>query len=113
MEKTPKEAAQLEKWLNEEGYEKYSGCLTSTEDYAYFKAFRDKEDEEKVLYQISYRFWDWRKYPQGENIGIDIIIIMSNDGRADLTISYPRLCIEDVERTARDFYEFCKQHNID
>ena len=72
MEKTPKEAAQLEKWLNEEGYEKYSGCLTSTEDYAYFKAFRDKEDEEKVLYQISYRFWDLAYSVLGSGTGESI-----------------------------------------
>lgn len=111
MEKTPKEAEQLEKWLTEKGYKKYSSCLTSTEDYAYFKAVRDEDNE--VLYQIAYRFWDWRKYPQGKNIGVDITIIVSCEGRSDLTISYPRLCIEDVERIAKDFYEFCKQHQID
>lgn len=113
MEKTPEEAKQLETWLCEEGYKKYTSCLTSTEDYAYFKSVKDESDEEKVLYQIAYRFWDWRKYPRGKNIGVDIIIIVSCDGRADLVISYPRLCIEDVDRTAKDFYEFCKSHNID
>lgn len=113
MEKTPQEAQELENTLKKAGYKKYTSCLTSSEDYAYFKTIKDERDEEKVLYQIAYRFWDWRKYPQGKNIGVDIVMIVSCEGRADLEISYPRLTIEKVEKTAQDFYEFCKQHNID
>lgn len=110
MEKTPKECEQLERWLKEEGYKKYDSCLTSSEDYAYFKAFGKRDG--RCDYQIAYRFWDWRKYPKGENIGIDIVVIVSNEGRTDLAISYPNLCIEDVERLAKDFYKFCVEHQI-
>lgn len=109
MEKTQKECEQLERWLKEEGYKKYNSCLSSSEDWGWFKSFKDGE---KLLYLIEYRFWDWRKYPKGKNIGIDIIILTHVDGRADLVISYPNLSIEDVERVAKDFYHFCTEHQI-
>lgn len=113
MEKTPKEVQKLEKTLEKAGYKKYSPHLTSSESYNYFKAIRDEKDEDEVLCHIIYRFWDWRKYHPGKNIDVDILVIVSCDGRADLEISYPRLSIEYVEKTAKDFYEFCKQHKID
>lgn len=106
-----KECEDLEKQLTERGYKKYTVALTSSEDYAYFKSFKEGEE---TLYQISYRFWDWRKYPgQEDRIGVDIVIIVSNRGRTDMIISYPELNFDEVEGIAKEFYELCKRHNLD
>lgn len=110
MELLPNSCEDLEKQLTEKGYKKYTTCLTSNEDYAYFKSVKE---EDKLLYQIAYRFWDWRKYPDQNRIGVDILIIVSNNGRTDMIISYPDLGIDGLEKVAHEFYELCKKHNLD
>lgn len=94
------------------GYKRYDSCLSSSEDYAYFKGF-ERDEENKPSYQIAYRVWDWTKYPQGRDYGVDILIMVSNEGRTDMVVSYPDLSIEDVERIGREFYEFCLRNKLD
>lgn len=106
---TNEEALQLKKWLFEEGYGKCTQSLTTNEHYGYFKSFTDDNDE--LLYQIEYRFWDWNRYRGGEGFGVDIIIITNGEHRADLEFS-PVRNIDDTERIAKEFYEFCKQRGL-
>ena len=111
--RTREQAARLEEKLAKAGYKKYNSCLTSSEDYAYFKAIGKDDDSGECDYQIAFRFWDWEKYPRGEGMGVDVAILVSNNGRTDLLISYPSLDIGYIEGVAKEFYEFCKKHNLD
>ena len=62
---TAKELQTIENELQKRGYKKYTTGLTSTESYAWFKAFdKEKDDDDYVIsgYQIAFRVWDSRKY---------------------------------------------------
>ena len=62
---TAKELQTIENELQKRGYKKWTTGLTSTETYAWFKAFdKEKDDDDYVIsgYQIAFRVWDSRKY---------------------------------------------------
>ena len=113
MTLTPEQCCQYEKWLTEEGYKKYTSCLVSTEDYAYFKAYNHDDESGHSDYQIAYRFYDWTSYPAGKDLSCVVSIITGLVHRLQLDIDPEDICIEDVERIAKDFWEFCKQHNME
>lgn len=112
---TTKEAKDLESLLASKGYKYSDKCLTSSEDYAYFKSFDityDEDGDRNVGYQVAFRFWDWRKYKQTVlfEFSVDIAVLASQEHRSDLILSQERYDIDNIEQIAEGFYEFCKKY---
>lgn len=112
---------QLEKFeieLIEKGYRKYHGHYKN-EDYAYWKSFDVKWDEDgdrKVGYQIALMIYDFGKYPQNISefpINISFEFLLGNSekfSRVDLSISDENLTVEKFEEICEEFYNtICKQ----
>ncbi len=107
MKKTDAEA--FAKKLIKRGYRKWDNSKYGQEDYDVSLAIRNEEDT--ILYQIIYRFWDWTKYPRAEReFSIDLVLMPCFDGRADLLLSNCEsknyLDIEWTEKFAKDYYDF-------
>ena len=108
---TYQEITAFEQKLLARGYKHWDSALYGTEDYDVSKLFRDGDTH---LYQIIFKFWDWRKYNTGgyhEECAVDAVIMPCFDGRADLELCSigqkdKVLDIEWVENVAKDFYEF-------
>lgn len=112
---TTKEAKDLESLLESKGYKYSDKCLTSSEDYAYFKSFDityDEDGDRNVGYQVAFRFWDWRKYMKTglHDFGVDIAVLVSQEHRSDLVLAQEKYDIDKIEQIAEGFYEFCKKY---
>jgi hypothetical protein len=104
-----------DKWLEEKetfykesGYRKYNQNLKG-EDFAYWKVFKDEEEE---VYQIGILVFDFRKYPQldpqAERIGLQYECMLINvDYRIDLIVCKD-MFLTEFEIMAKDFYEIMK-----
>lgn len=109
MKKTDAEA--FAEKLIKRGYRKWTQAKYGNEDYDVSLAVRNEEDT--ILYQIIYRFWDWTKYPKvTDEFSIDIVIMpcLHIYGRADLILSNVEsknyLDVEWTEKFAKEYYEF-------
>lgn len=63
---TAEQLKTIEAELQKRGYKKWTTALTSSEDWAWFKTFGKKQDENGEVthgYQITFRVWDGSKYP--------------------------------------------------
>ena len=107
MKKT--DAEDFGKKLIERGYSRWTQAKYGDENYDVSLAIRDEEDT--ILYQIIYRFWDWTKYPRAEReFSIDLVVMPCFDGRADLILSNCKdknyLDVEWTEKFAKEYYGF-------
>ena len=63
---TAEQLKTIEAELQKRGYKKWTTALTSSEDWAWFKTFGKKQDEDGEVtygYQIAFRVWDDSEYP--------------------------------------------------
>jgi hypothetical protein len=111
MKKTDAEA--FAKKLIKRGYRKWIQAKYGSEDYDVSLAIRNEEDT--ILYQIIYRFWDWTEYQlpkDQEEFSIDLVIMpcLHTYGRADLILSNAEsknyLDVKWTEKFAKEYYEF-------
>lgn len=109
MKKTDAEA--FAKELIKRGYHKWTQAKYGSEDYDVSLTVRNEEDT--ILYQIIYRFWDWTQYPIAtDEFSVDVVIMpcLHIYGRADLKLynvkSNNYLDVEWTEKFAKEYYEF-------
>lgn len=99
----------FEEKLIEHGYKKITvGKATSTDEYEYYKAFYDYDDELK--YQIFFEIWNFEKYQPNAGYGVSVTIIPDSVrnyvGRRDLKLSTDYcLYVKTVEKVASAFYD--------
>lgn len=115
---TEKELQTLESELQKRGYRKYTTALTSTESYAWFKAFdKEKNKDGEVIngYQIAFRVWDWRPYQHRDKnmspYGFDFWTSpLGTDFRTDFTSNWEPICdIDTFERMAAEFNQLVRK----
>lgn len=113
---TEKELQTLESELQKRGYRKYTTALTSTESYAWFKAFdKEKNKDGEVIngYQIAFRVWDFRKYRDRDAppYGFDFwTSALGTDSRMDFTSNWEPICdIDTFERMAEEFNQMVRE----
>lgn len=107
---TDKELKAIESELQRRGYRKYTTALTSTESYAWFKAFgKEKNEDGHVIsgYQVAFRVWDFRKYVDrnAPPYGFDFWTSpLGTDFRMDFTANWePIADIDTFERMGAEF----------
>ena len=110
-----KEIREFEGRLESYGYRKITSCKAKDrDDFEWYKAFysgeKDENDEDILLYQVFFEFWNFMKYGGG-HWGISVTVlpesVRNNAGRRDLELSVDWLTdIDKVEEVAKGFYEF-------
>lgn len=113
---TAKELQTIENELQKRGYKKYTTGLTSTESYAWFKAFdKEKDDDDYVIsgYQIAFRVWDSCKYVDrnASPYGFDVWTSpLGSAFRTDFTSNWEPICdIDTFERMAAEFNQMVRK----
>lgn len=108
---TEKELKALEEELASSGYKKYTTCLSDRESWGWFKSFKR---DDKPLFMIEFRIWDFRKYPQcPDPFSYDVLIINDvSDTRMDLNITFPKFNIETIEKIAWDLNKMLNPYII-
>lgn len=110
---TLKEWKAIEDTLIRRGYKKWCCYLYGKEDFDVSILVRD-EDEDKDLYQLIFRFWNFEKYKEGAGCSVDFVVMPCIDGRMDAICSSMAndldTNIEFAEKFARDYYEFVIKH---
>ena len=93
--------------LKKIGYKKYVQNHKS-EDFAYWKTFKNGEDE---IYQIGILFYDFRKYADHDTvanrIGIMYECMLLGEGRIDMSVS-KNIGLEEFENMAQMLYRTFK-----
>lgn len=109
---TSEQFIELKNALGEEGY-RYTNCTFTNEDHSYYKAFgkyTNPWEEGRNCYQIYFRVWDFRQFPQAKDspYGVDVKISVSRvcDEIVDLEIPYEGQPISYFENKAESFYEW-------
>jgi hypothetical protein len=113
-------AAQLktiEAELQKRGYKKWTTALTSSEDWAWFKTFGKKQDEDGEVtygYQIAFRVWDFTRYLDrgAPPYGFDFwASALGTDSRMDFTSNWEPVCdIATFERMAEEFHQLTRKY---
>ena len=113
---TANELKAIETELHKRGYKKWTTGLTSTETYAWFKAFdKEKDDDDYVSsgYQIAFRVWDFRKYVDrnAPTYGFDFWTSpLGSAFRTDVTSNWEPICdIDTFERMAAEFNQMVRK----
>ena len=113
---TYNEIVKFETLLEERGYRKiYQAKSELTDDYEWYKAFRDKE--QTLLYQIFFCFWDFEQYQKDAGWSVSVNVMpescINNVGRRDLSLSVDwSTDLEKVEKAAELFYETIKKIDV-
>lgn len=104
--------------LERRGYKKYLNGHAN-ENYGWFKSpIPRKHDWNNSPYQIEFAVWDYKDYKKSRNddrfpdYGITVAILVSTDkiDRIDMELSYENQSIDDIERIAASFYEWCENN---
>ena len=104
--------------LQKRGYKKYHNGHAN-EDYGWFKSpIPCKSEWNNSPYQIEFAVWDYTDYKKSRNddrfpdYGITVAILVSTDkiDRIDIEVSYENQSINDIERIAASFYEWCENN---
>ena len=115
---TEKELKKIEAELQKRGYKKWTTALTSSEDWAWFKTFGKKQDEDGEVtygYQIAFRVWDGSKYPgcpKEHPYGFDFwTSALGADSRMNFESNWEPICdIATFERMAEDFHQLTRKY---
>ena len=108
-----KQLQKFEKALAKRGYKRITSAKAEqSDDYEYYKAFKDEEGELK--YQIFFEFWDWEQFRIGDGYSVSVTIIpestKNNVGRRDLKLSVDWATnIVRVEICGEEFYNFIRR----
>jgi hypothetical protein len=106
---TTQEYQAYEQSLIKRGYKKqtYSYCY---EDYSYYKAFREDEEQDRPSYQVIVRVYDMNKYGEDR---IDLMFVADvsrhTDESLEFTLNHTSIPIQEFEKKAKAFYEFVKK----
>ena len=98
---------QIELQLERRGYKRYTKNLIGSEDYAYMRTVRNSDGELKYI--ISHGFYDWEDDEGSlENYGYTPTIVLGAAGsdRIDVTLTQPKLSVEECEEIAEKLAEF-------
>lgn len=104
--------------LEKRGYKKYLNGH-SNESYGWFKSPIPRKSEwNNSPYQIEFAVWDYTDYKRLMNVddcpdyGLSVVVLVSTEkiDRADMELSYKNQSIDDVERIAASFYEWCENN---
>ncbi len=115
---TAEQLKTIEAELQKRGYKKWTTALTSSEDWAWFKTFGKKQDEDGEVtygYQIAFRVWDFSRYMyRDKNIqpyGLDFwTSALGTDSRMDFTSNWEPICdIDSFERMAAEFHTLTRK----
>lgn len=116
MTMTKEQYNTLEAELEKRGYKKYHNGH-SNESYGWFKSpIPRKDDWTNSPYQIEFCVWDYLDLKKCRNIegcpdyGVSVAILVSTDkiDRADLELLYENQAIDEIEKIAASFYEWCE-----
>lgn len=106
-------AAELER----RGYRKYNNRHSNEADYRWFKSpIPCKNECEDPPYQIEFSVWEYTNYKRLMNVDdcpdymLNVAILVSTDkiDRIDMEISYKNQSIDEIEKMAASFYEWCE-----
>ena len=103
--------------LQKRGYKKYHNGH-SNESYGWFKSPIPRSDWNNSPYQIEFAVWDYTDYKKSRNddsfpdYGVTVAILVSTDkiDRIDMELSYKNQPIDDIEKIASSFYEWCENN---
>ena len=104
-------AAELER----RGYKKYMQSSYLGEDWGYFKSPK-KDKSDNSLFLIKFTVHDFERFEEifsdGDVFSVKVYIITSpiSDGKRDLILTYNGQPIDDIEKMAASFYEWCKNN---
>ena len=114
---TAEQLKTIEAELHKRGYKKWTTALTSSEDWAWFKTFGKKQDDDGEGtdgYQIAFRVWDFRKYKDRNALdyGFDFwTSALGADSRLDFTSNWEPICdIGTFERMAEEFHQLTRKY---
>lgn len=115
---TAEQLKTIEAELQKRGYKKWTTALTSSEDWAWFKTFGKKQDEDGEVtygYQIAFRVWDGSKYPgcpKEHPYGFDFwTSALGADSRMNFESNWEPICdIATFERMAEDFHQLTRKY---
>lgn len=110
---TAEQLKTIETELQKRGYKKWTTALTSSEDWAWFKTFGKKQDEDGEVtygYQIAFRVWDGSKYPgcpKEHPYGFDFwTSALGADSRMNFESNWEPICdIATFERMSEEFHQ--------
>lgn len=104
-------AAELEK----RGYKKDTQSSYFGEDWGFFKS--PKKDKSDIsFFQIEFAVHDFEEFEKifsdGDAFSVNVQIITSpiSDGKRDLILKYNGQSIDDIEKIAASFYEWCENN---
>ena len=104
---TQEEWKAFEDTLINRGYKKWTHCCYGEEDFDISIMIRD---EDKDLYQLIFRFWDFEKFRKDAGYSVDFVVMPCIDGRMDAICSVMannlNNNVEFAEKFAKDYYEF-------
>lgn len=89
--------------LKENGYKRQVTNYKS-EDFCYWKTVVKGKIK---IYQQGVCFYDWRKYPHGEGLGISLECLLISDNRIDMSAS-GNMKLKDFELMCEKFYKTFK-----
>ena len=101
--------------LEKRGYKKYIQSSYLGEDWGYFKSPKENKSD-KSLFQIEFAVHDFESYGEifsdDEFFSVQVNIITSpiSDGKRDLILGYDGQPIDDIEKIAASFYEWCENN---
>lgn len=104
-------AAELEK----RGYKKNIQSSYLGEDWGYFKSPK-KGKSDNSLFRIEFAVHDFEEFEKifsdGDAFSVNVQIITSpiSDGKRDLILTYNGQPIDDIEKIAASFYEWCENN---
>lgn len=104
-------AAELEK----RGYKKYIQSSYLGEDWGYFKSPK-KDKSDNSLLQIKFAVYDYeyleKIFSDDELFSVQVNIITSpiSDGKRNLILGYDGQSIDDIDKIAASFYEWCENN---
>lgn len=101
--------------LEKRGYKKYTHSSYFGEDWGYFKSPK-KDKSDNSFFQIEFAVHDLEEFEKifsdGEAFSVNVYLITSpiSDGKRNLILDYDGQPIDDIERIAASFYEWCENN---
>lgn len=101
--------------LEKRGYKKNIQSSYLGEDWGFFKSPK-KDKSDNSFFQIEFAVHDYEDFEKifsdGDAFSVNVYIITSpiSDGKRDLILEYDGQPIDDIEKIAASFYEWCENN---